>query len=347
VCTFVDVLTKQVHFAPTFKDVTAEGVARLYVENVFRLHGLSEAITMDRDSKFTSEFYSSLFQLLGVSLKMSTANHPETDGQSERMHRLLVEILRAFVRAHQRDWVRWLPMCEFAINNAVNSSTGYSPFYLNSGFNPRSPVDLLLPKQMRGASDHVLEWVRQSQRAITVAQDALEGAKLRQMQSADQSRRAVSYEVGDKVLVHKDAISTAESRAGPAHKLRPLFFGPYTVTKVTATTVTVKFPNTVRAHPVLHVDAVKPYVENEFRGRAAPPPHPLTDAEGHTRYIVSAVEGERRMRAKLQYLVRWEGYAHPTWEPAEFLLDEEGHDIEPLADYKKMLSTTQRRGRVC
>ena len=157
----------------------------------------------------------------------------------------------------------------------------------------------------------------------------------------------MSYKVGDKVLVHKDAISTAEARAGPAQKLRPLFFGPYTVTKVTVTTVTVKLPREIRAHPVFHVDVVKPYVENEFRGRTVPPPHPVTDTEGHTRYIVSAVEGERLMRSKLQYLVRCrEGYVQPTWEPAEFLLDEDGHDIEPLSDYKKMLRATRGKGRV-
>ena len=107
--------------------------AKLFVDHVFRLHGLPEVIISDRDPRFTSKFWKGLFDLLGTDLRFSTAFHPQTDGQSERAIQTLENFLRPYVERDPQNWVKQLPLAEFAANNAVNVATGYSPFFLNFG----------------------------------------------------------------------------------------------------------------------------------------------------------------------------------------------------------------------
>src|SRR6266511_685843 len=127
----VDRLSKRDHFEPTVTTATAPDTAKLFFSSIFRLHGLPRAIVSDRDSKFTSRFWQELFRLLGVKLAMSTAFHPQTDGQTERANRTLEDMLRAFVNYRQTNWDECLPAAEFAYNNSLQASTGYTPFFLD------------------------------------------------------------------------------------------------------------------------------------------------------------------------------------------------------------------------
>ncbi|KAF1318123.1 Pol protein, partial [Globisporangium splendens] len=126
VVVFVDRLSKMVHVAP----------------HVFRYHGLPESIVSDRDPRFTAAFWRELFRLLGTDLALSTADHPETDGQTERVNRVVEDILRSIAVDHPRDWSRWLPYAEFAINSSEHASTAVTPFYFNSLRHPRVPATL-------------------------------------------------------------------------------------------------------------------------------------------------------------------------------------------------------------
>ncbi|KAF1319813.1 Pol protein, partial [Globisporangium splendens] len=126
VVVFVDRLSKMVHVAP----------------HVFRYHGLPESIVSDRDPRFTAAFWRELFRLLGTDLALSTADHPETDGQTERVNRVVEDILRSITVDHPRDWSRWLPYAEFAINSSEHASTAVTPFYFNSLRHPRVPATL-------------------------------------------------------------------------------------------------------------------------------------------------------------------------------------------------------------
>eukprot|EP00983_Pelagomonas_calceolata_P018085 566727-Pelagomonas_calceolata.AAC.1 len=136
---FVDRLTKRIHVAPTVTSVTAEGMAQLLFDNVFWHHGLPQVLVSDRDPHFTSTFWNSLTKLVGTKLAMSTANHPETDGQNECANRTLEDMLRAFVGPHHNDWDRYLTSVEFAYNESQQASTGHSPFFLEYGQHPRTP----------------------------------------------------------------------------------------------------------------------------------------------------------------------------------------------------------------
>ena len=151
--TFVDGVTKAVHLVPTGSSIDAKGSASLYIQHVFRLHGLSDSIVCDRDPRFTASFFQEGFDQLGTKLALSTANHPQTDGSKERMNRLVEDILRAFVNPKQDNWDTLLPLCEFAINSSRQASTGNTPFFLSYGLHPRAPVDLVARGGSASGSD--------------------------------------------------------------------------------------------------------------------------------------------------------------------------------------------------
>jgi hypothetical protein len=143
VVVFVDRLSKMVHLAPCRREVTGKQTAVLFLEHVFKAHGLPDSLVSDRDPRFTSAFWQHLFAQLGTKLAMSTADHPQTDGQTERVNRVLEDILRSICAEHPREWSSKLPFVEFAINNSVHSSTGVTPFFLNGLRHPRTPVSFI------------------------------------------------------------------------------------------------------------------------------------------------------------------------------------------------------------
>ena len=112
----VDRLTKMAYFVPCNKSVTGEEAARLFLENVYKYHGLPDDIISDRGTQFTSKFWQSLFKILQVKIKLSSAYHPQTDGQTERVNQVLEQFLRCSINYHQDNWVDLLPIAEFAYN---------------------------------------------------------------------------------------------------------------------------------------------------------------------------------------------------------------------------------------
>ncbi|KAF1314578.1 reverse transcriptase, partial [Globisporangium splendens] len=139
---FVDRFSKMVHLAPVSDKISAEMTAKVFVDVVFRLHGLPIEIVSDRDTRFTSKFWRALFGLLDTKLSISTAAHPETDGQTERVNRVLEDVLRSYATSF-KEWSEFLPLAEFALNNSTHVSTGHSPFYVNYGIHPRVPASIM------------------------------------------------------------------------------------------------------------------------------------------------------------------------------------------------------------
>ncbi|GMF62176.1 unnamed protein product [Phytophthora fragariaefolia] len=135
---FVDRFSKMVHLAPVAAEVIADASAELFLDLVFQ-HGLPESIVSDRDPRFTSAFWTRLVALLGTRLLMSTAAHPETDGQKERVNRVLEDVLHSYATSFP-SWSSFLPMAEFALNNATHASTGLAPFFVNNARHPRVPA---------------------------------------------------------------------------------------------------------------------------------------------------------------------------------------------------------------
>ncbi|OWY95939.1 reverse transcriptase [Phytophthora megakarya] len=138
---FVDRFSKMVHLAAVAAEVTSVQTARLFVDMVFKHHGMPNDFVSDRDPRFTARFWQEVFTLLGTRFSMSTADYPQTDGQTERVNRVLVDLLKSYAQSFH-NWSDYLPMAEFAINNAVHASTGHTPFFVNAMRHPRLPSTL-------------------------------------------------------------------------------------------------------------------------------------------------------------------------------------------------------------
>jgi len=132
----VDRLTKMVHFIPTTEKMSAEELARLFRDNMWKLHGLPESIISDRGPQFTARLIKELNEMLGIKSKLLTVFHPQTDGQTERVNQELEQYLRMFIDHRQEQWPEWLGTAEFAYNNKAQS-TRMSPFKANYGQDPR------------------------------------------------------------------------------------------------------------------------------------------------------------------------------------------------------------------
>ena len=153
----VDRLTKMAHFIPTRESVSAPQVADLFISHIFRLHGLPRFIVSDRDTRFTSHFWTAVFDAQKTELGMSSGDHPETDGQTERVNQTLEDMLRSYVSLRQHTWNKWLPLLEFAYNDRKHSSTGMSPFELNYGYRPANPTTVGVSQKVPSAADYVVQ----------------------------------------------------------------------------------------------------------------------------------------------------------------------------------------------
>jgi transposase InsO family protein len=200
IMTVVDKLSKRVHFIPAKTTADALVIAELFLNNVFRHHGLPVAIISDRDPKFTSKFWQHLMKQLGTRMAISTANHPQTDGQTERMNRMLEDMLRCLVNYEQDNWDKLLPLVEFAYNNQVNLSTKETPFYVDTGRHPRLPQDLLCDAaRLQSQNETVNELVKRMQHITHLMRDHLQHAQERQEAYYNAGRQDIQFEVGEQV----------------------------------------------------------------------------------------------------------------------------------------------------
>ena len=139
----VDRFTKMAHFVALKTEATATDVANKFVSEIWKTHGLPDEIISDRDTKWTGEFWQGICKLLNIKRKLSTAFHPQTDGQTKRVNQTLETYLRTFINYDQDDWFQMLPLAEFAYNNSYTTATKTTPFYANYGFHPKTmyPTD--------------------------------------------------------------------------------------------------------------------------------------------------------------------------------------------------------------
>ncbi|CAA7034520.1 unnamed protein product [Microthlaspi erraticum] len=255
----VDRFSKMAHFIPCKKTTDASQVATLFFREIYKLHGLPLSIVSDRDSRFLSHFWRSLWKLLRTSLDMSSAYHPQSDGQMEVTNRALGDLLRCLVGDNIRSWDAILCKAEFAHNHAKNRSTGFSPFRVVYGMSPRSPLDLsLAPDRTRlhgRACDLVDEFVDIHSQVRT----NLERATAKYKQDADAHRRDLQFKVGDKVwaVLTKDRFPP-----GTYNKLKARKIGPLEVLeKMNDNAYRLCLPPTMNTADVFNVKHLVPYVE--------------------------------------------------------------------------------------
>jgi len=318
ILTVVDRLSKTAIFVPATMTVDAPGLAQLFFDNVFRRFGMPSAIVSDRDVRFTSNFWQALMSHLGTSLKMSTAFHPQTDGLAERANRTVEEMLRAFIdHKHQDNWDKFLTSLEFAYNNSVNRSTGYTPFYMLHGFHPNTPASLLnLRSSAAPAVDAVIKDIHDT---MKLAKQNLATAQMRQQVDANTKRRHEEFLVGEKVYFSTKNLSHIPAAS---RKLAYKYMGPFSIIeKIGDSAYKLLLPAGYTMHDVFNVSLLKRWVPTEDRLPIEPPP--LYYDHGDPCYTVERIVDHKGNGKNKRWLVKWQGYADDdnTWEPKQNLLD--------------------------
>ncbi|KAL4348585.1 hypothetical protein GQ457_17G008700 [Hibiscus cannabinus] len=190
------------HFIPCHKTDDAMHVADLFFREVVRLHGIPRTVNSDRDVKFLSHFWKVLWGKIGTKLLYSTTCHPQTDGQTEVINRILGALLRSVVGKNVRNWENCLPFVEFAYNRSIHSSTGYSPFELVYGFNPLTALDLV-PLPLTDICS--LDGEQKAELVKTIhlkAKQRMEKINQTNATRANKGRKQVIFKPGDWVWVH-------------------------------------------------------------------------------------------------------------------------------------------------
>ena len=297
--------TRAAVFLPCSTTITGEGVAKLYLENVYRWFGLPMKIISDRDPHFTSHFAKALCEKLQIKQNISTAFHPQTDGLSERKNQWIEQFLRLTTNAQQDKWKQWLPVATAVHNNNINATTKVTPAHALLGYLPT--LDPLAP--MTTNNERVEDQLAKARAAREQAQTALDRV-------ADQTPED-QFQEGERVWLE------AKNLALPyqTRKLAPKCHGPFTITKrVSPVAYQLGLPPTWTIHDVFHASLLTWYKETAEHGaNFHQPPPKMVDREEE--YEVQAIMGHRIFGKghKLQYLVRWKGYsaADDTWEAAD------------------------------
>ena len=251
-----DRLSKMTHFVATTEGTSAEGLVRLFQDNVWKLHGLPESVVSDRGLQFATELMKELNQMLGIKTKLSTAFHPQTDGQTERMNQELEQYLRFFIEHRQKDWPEWLAMAEFAVNNKVHTATKVLPFIANYGRELRMGGDI----RRKGKVESATEFVEKMKRISEETEAALRKTQEKMKRYADRGRKeAENWKKRDRVLLSTKDLVFKER---PSKKLMERYVGPYTIEEVVSSNaVKLRLPSLMRIHPVVNVSQIVRYKE--------------------------------------------------------------------------------------
>ncbi|MCO5548854.1 hypothetical protein L7F22_002316 [Adiantum nelumboides] len=255
----VDRLTKQAHFFPVKMTDSALTIARLFVKEIFRLHGMPKSIVSDRDSKFTSHFWRATFESIGTLLCMSTAFHPQTDGETERVNRISEDMLRMYVNENQSNWNDYLPLVEFAYNSSYHTSIRMTPFEAMYGYNCPTPINFLNSRNKVELSHEMLE---KMDNELAKIRGNIRKAQKRHKLYYDKKHRVVEYEIGDMVFL-KVIPEKSHLILGKDRRLSPRFAGPFKILKrIGSLAYKLELPSHVKVHPVFHVSLLKKYVPN-------------------------------------------------------------------------------------
>ena len=319
----VDKLTKFVHLIPTVTTVTAEETARLFISHVFQYHGMPKVLITDRDTRFTSAFWRAFTKRLGLNSRYSTAFHPQTDGQTEKANRVIEEVLRHFIDDSHKNWEDLLPLVAFAMNNAKSSTTGETPFFLNTGSHPATPVTLGLPMSNIPTLDLVFKDMDNTLSRIKMLMKA---AQDRQKAYADKHRRPHDIKVDDMVMLSTKNIKFVTGKK----KLHHRYLGPFKVESLVephGNAVRLKLPESYKIHPVFHVSLVRPFKADSTVPTITPHEPEIVDGVPH--YKVETILAKRtrskgRRRRVIEFLIKWLGYddTHNSWEPRDNINDD-------------------------
>jgi len=337
----VDQLTKRAHFIPTTTTATADQTAHLFFNNVWKHHGLPIAIISDRDSKFTSGFWKTLWLLLGSKLKMSTAYSPQTDGQTERLNRTLEEFVRAYIDPQIGNWSQLLAPAEYAYNSAYHESIKMSPFLADCGQEPNDPLYMFTAAATKYSKGNKIinsleDFLQEHSKLYDRARSSLDMAQQYRKKYYDANHRDEEFKPGDEVFMSSQReydskmLSWGSKSPEMAKKFEPKFLGPFTISrKISKNAYELQLPSSMRIHPVINVR----YLIRKRESKRFPDPievyhpPPVFGGDEDPHWEVENIAGKRIRKygkgARAEYLVQWKGFTREfdTWEPLENLLN--------------------------
>ncbi|KAJ9552808.1 LOW QUALITY PROTEIN: hypothetical protein OSB04_016853 [Centaurea solstitialis] len=257
----VDRLTKSAHFLPIKETYSIDKLAQPYVGEIVMRHGVPISIISDRDSRFTSRFWQSLQATLGTRVDLSTAYHPQTDGQTERTIQTLEDMLRACMLEFGGSWDDHLPLVEFSYNNSYHASIQCAPYEALYGRKCRSPLNWLEVGENRLFRPDV---VQETTDKIKMVQEKLKVARDRQKSYADNRRKPLEFQVGDKVLL-KVSPWKGLLRFGKKGKLNPRYVGPFKIMeRIGPVAYRLDLPSELNSiHDAFHVSNLKKCLSEE------------------------------------------------------------------------------------
>lgn len=343
ILTVVDMFSKYAHFIPCNKTMTSAQLASTFLDRIVALHGLPSVLVADRDPRTTAELFSSLLRRLGTKMNLTTAYHPASDGQVERVQSQLQALLRAAVRPLHDDWLQHLPTAQLAYNSTPSSSTGVSPFAANFGYEPNLPITLGTSVSSSEA-DAYLDRLRDLQ---SLVKSNLEITQARMKRDADEHRRPLTFSVGDRVRLTTQFLRLKDQ---PCKKFRDRYIGPFTITsKISDVVYRLALPSTMKCHPVFHISKLLPATSDTLHPDRPTPPtptpaatqQPYPSAAKDNVYDVDSILGasfrpdHRDGQSMLHFRVRW---AAP-WDSAEHDTDEPFRNLANNVIFRAWLSS--------
>jgi len=302
------------HFVATIEGTSAEGLTRLFQNNVWKLHGLPENMILDQGPQFAAELTKELNQMLGIETKLFTAFHPQTDGQTEWMNQELEQYLRLFVEHRQKDWPEWLTSAEFAVNNKTHTATKMSPFMANYGRELRMGGDI----RKKGKVESATEFVERMKKVHKEAGTALKKTQEEMKRYADRNRREIEkWKKRDKVLLSTKYLVFKERLV---LKLTERYVGPYAIEEIISTNaVKLRLSSSMRIHLVVNVSRIVQYRE-QGKGQKKEEGKPV-EVEGIKEWKVEKILNKKKIRGIEKYLVQWKEFTveGDTWERKESL----------------------------
>ncbi|THG92792.1 hypothetical protein EW145_g8584, partial [Phellinidium pouzarii] len=290
--------SKGIILCPCNKTIDALGTALLYHQNVYRRFGLPKRIISDRGPQFASHVFQTLCSRLGIKSKLSTAYHPQTDGQTERANQEIEAYLRIYCGTAPNTWAESIPDLKFSHNLQTHSVTKTSPFNIILGYNPIPIPPAIEPTNLPSLSERL-------RLLSTIRKEALAAHDLARLHMARHtSRNFTPFKLGNKVWLE----ATHLHFPNRSRKLSPKREGPFTIEQVLSPlNYRLKLPKAWRIHPVFHALLLTPFAETDSHGPSfTQPPPDLID--GHEEFEIEAIVSHSGNGKRRKYLIKWKGY---------------------------------------
>ena len=326
----VDKFTKMIHLAGCKKDMNVRDTAFLVIRHVIALHGIPDEILSDRGPQFDSQVWKDIWNVLGARVRLAAPQHPQTDGQSERSIRTFIQLMRAYTESQRNQWELFLPVFEFAMNNAISSVTGITPFFANFGRHPRTADSLLAEKSLTSGETVVgRDLRRRLQRVWSVLKEKLQETANKLIARSSSLKHPTAFNQGDRVYLSK------KRGRGHLSKQEALYSGPYPIKKKLGKSIYM-LGGTPSAVPALqNVQHLRPYSSSppKFESRPQQVAESPVDEE-NDEWEVERVVDHRGDGAHRRYQIKWKNSEENSWLP----LSNMKKCQEALRDYLKSKS---------